>query len=108
MRHPAHRHSLSLRQRQVEQTRALLGIAEEKLIEVAQPEQQHGIGWNFAFQPVILLHHRRKDIGHGAPSTLATFPSVEQNFFNFGQFCWNKTDILSIPTTQRSFLFRYL
>ena len=45
-------------QGEVEQARAFLGIAEEHLVEIAQPEEQHGVGRDFALEPMILLHHR--------------------------------------------------
>ncbi len=64
--HAAHRRSLALGERQVEQPRALLGIAEKHLVEIAQPEKQHGVGRDFALEPMILLHHGGEDVGHGA------------------------------------------
>jgi hypothetical protein len=62
--HAAHGHPLPLREGEIEQARALLGVGEKQLVEIAQPEEEHGVGRDFALEPVILLHHRREDIGH--------------------------------------------
>ncbi len=63
--HAAHGRALALGQREVEQARALLGVGEEHLVEIAEPEEQEGVGRDLALEPMILLHHGSQGVGHG-------------------------------------------
>ncbi len=54
-----HRRALPRGQRDGEQARALLGVVEEQLVEVAEPEQQQVVGIA-ALQLPVLRHHRRR------------------------------------------------
>ena len=56
----AHRHDAALGQRHVEQLRPRLGVLEEHLVEIAQPEQQQRVLGQLALDAAILRHHRRE------------------------------------------------
>ena len=56
----AHRHDAALGQRHVEQLRPRLGVLEEHLVEVPQPEQQQRVLGQLALDAAILRHHGRE------------------------------------------------
>ncbi len=66
MRHAAHRDCVPLRQREIKELRRFLGVVEEHLVEVAQPEEQQGVFRQIAANPAILVHHGRGSFRHGA------------------------------------------
>ena len=59
VRDSRHRRALASRQRDLEQARRQLGVLEERLVEVAQPEQEHVIGIA-TLEVAVLPHHRRE------------------------------------------------
>ena len=60
----AHRHLAPLRQRHVQDRRGLLGIVEEHLVKIPEPEEQESPRRQITPQGVILLHHRCSFGGH--------------------------------------------
>jgi hypothetical protein len=64
VRDPGHRGALPRGERDAEDARGQLGILEERLVEVAQPEQQQVVGVP-ALERLVLLHHRRGGGGAG-------------------------------------------
>ncbi len=65
VRHPAHRHAIAMSQREIEQAGSLLGVVEKELVKIAEPKEQQGIRRHAGAQPLVLLHHGGKGVGHG-------------------------------------------
>ena len=53
----AHRHIAALGERDIQDRRGLLGVVEEHLVEITEPEEQEGSRRQVTPQGVILLHH---------------------------------------------------
>ncbi|KAG0506026.1 MAG: hypothetical protein Udaeo_06050 [Candidatus Udaeobacter sp.] len=64
IRHTAHRHAVALGQRDVQQSRRLLGVIEKHLVEISEPKQQERVRRNAFPQPLVLLHHRSERVLH--------------------------------------------
>ncbi len=64
VRDAAHRHEISLRQRDVEKARRLLRVLEKHFVKIAEPEQQQRIRRQRAPDALVLLHHRGQRVGH--------------------------------------------
>ena len=56
-RQAAHGHAVAGGEGQIEDLRAGLGILEEQLVKIAQPEQQERVPGQFALDAAILRHH---------------------------------------------------
>ena len=61
---PAHRDLTALGQGDVQDRRGLLGVVEEHLVEIAEPEEQEGARRQVTPKGVILLHHRGRFGSH--------------------------------------------
>ena len=64
IRHATHRNAVAMGQRQVQQSRRFFRVVEKQLIKIAEPKEQQGIGRDAGAQPLVLLHHRGKRVGH--------------------------------------------
>ena len=65
IRHAAHRHAVAMGQREIEQPGRFLGVLEKELVKIAEPKEQQRIRRHAGAQPLVLLHHRGKGVGHG-------------------------------------------
>ena len=71
VRDAGHRRALPGGERDGQQPRAQLGVLQEELVEVAEPEQQQVVG-KAALQLPVLLHHRGVGPGAGRSAAHAT------------------------------------
>ena len=62
--HPAHRHAVAFRQRDIQQTSGFLRILEKQLVKIAEPKEQQHIRRDASAQPLVLLHHRSQRVRH--------------------------------------------